>query len=80
MTLKGETKEFISQTNGSGNTEAYDLKSETVKASIYGSGNTNVFASVKLTTEIFGSGNVNYKGNPQINSSSHGSGTVNSAN
>lgn len=80
MTLRGETKEFVSQTNGSGNTEAYDLKSETVKASIYGSGNTNVFASVKLTAEIFGSGNVNYKGNPQINSSSHGSGSVSSAN
>lgn len=80
MTLRGETKEFVSKTNGSGNTEAYDLKSETVKVSIYGSGNTNVFASVKLTAEIFGSGNVNYKGNPQINSSSHGSGSVSSAN
>lgn len=80
ITLKGETRDFVSQTNGSGNTEAYDLKAETVKVSIYGSGNTNVSASLKLTAEIFGSGNVNYKGNPQINSSSHGSGSVSSAN
>ena len=80
ITLRGETHEFVAETHGSGNVEAYDLKAEEVKTSIFGSGNTNVSAAVKLSTSIFGSGNVSYKGNPQMNSESHGSGTVSSAN
>ncbi len=80
ISLKGQTRDFTSETRGSGNVEAYDLKAESVKSTIYGSGNTNVAATVKLEVSIFGSGNVSYKGSPSISSQSLGSGNVSSAN
>jgi Putative auto-transporter adhesin, head GIN domain len=78
--LTGETKDFSSEINGSGDVEAYDLKAESVKTSVHGSGDTDVSASVKLDAEIFGSGDVNYKGTPQVSTSIHGSGSVNQVN
>jgi hypothetical protein len=76
ITLAGETKDFSSEINGSGNIKAYDLKAETVRSTVHGSGNTDISAAVKLDAEIFGSGDINYRGAPQVSSSIHGSGTV----
>ena len=62
--------------SGSGDVKLADLKAETVKVSIHGSGDTEIFASESLDVEIFGSGDVHYKGEPKISSSIHGSGEV----
>ncbi|MBS1576420.1 MAG: DUF2807 domain-containing protein [Bacteroidetes bacterium] len=77
ITLAGETKDFSSSISGSGDVHAFGLKAENVKTSTHGSGNTEVYASVKLDSGIFGSGDVDYKGSPQVNSEVHGSGSLN---
>jgi hypothetical protein len=74
--LKGETKSFKGEIHGSGNVKAMDLKSEDATIKIYGSGNADVFASVKLDVHVAGSGDVNYRGNAQVSSSIAGSGRV----
>ncbi len=78
--LNGETKNLSSRTDGSGDLKAADLKAESVKVSIHGSGNNEVFASESLEVEIFGSGDVHYRGEPKINTSVHGSGSVSKIN
>ena len=77
INLEGETKNFNGEIMGSGDIRAYDLKSENVVVDILGSGNAEVFASVKLKVQINGSGDVKYKGEGAVSSSSHGSGKVN---
>jgi len=80
ITLNGETKDLSCQTNGSGDLKAAGLKAETVKVSIHGSGNNEVFASESLEVEIFGSGDVHYRGEPRVNTTVHGSGAVSKMN
>jgi hypothetical protein len=74
--LKGETKLFKTEIHGSGDIRAMDLQSENTTVKIYGSGNADVFASVKLDVHVAGSGDVRYKGNAQTSSSIAGSGSV----
>ena len=74
--LKGETKSFKSEIHGSGDVRAMDLHSENTTVKIYGSGNADVFASVRLDVHVAGSGDVRYKGNAQTSSSIAGSGSV----
>lgn len=74
--LEGQVKDFDGHVSGSGDIRAMDLKSETTKVEINGSGNADVFASVQLNVEVRGSGDVKYKGNPQISSDIKGSGSV----
>ena len=74
--LKGETKAFNGEIHGSGNVRAMDLKSEDATIRIYGSGDADLFASMKLDVHVGGSGDVRYKGNPQVSSSIAGSGRV----
>lgn len=76
MFLKGETKEVNLSIAGSGNFKGSDLLSENVDISIAGSGDADVYASVKLNAKIAGSGDVKYKGTPQISSSVAGSGSI----
>jgi len=76
INLTGETKKFNGEIRGSGNVKALDLKSEDATVKIYGSGNADIFASVKLDVHVAGSGDVNYKGNAQVSSSIAGSGRV----
>jgi hypothetical protein len=76
ITLSGETKNLSSRTSGSGDVKAANLKAESVKVSIHGSGDTEVFASESLAADISGSGDVHYKGAPKVNTSVHGSGSV----
>jgi putative autotransporter adhesin-like protein len=76
INLTGETKTFNGEIRGSGNVRALDLKSEDATVRIYGSGNADIFASVKLDVHVAGSGDVNYKGNAQVSSSIAGSGRV----
>jgi hypothetical protein len=78
--LKGETKSFKAVVRGSGNVRAMDLKSEDATIKIYGSGNADIFASVKLDVNIAGSGDVRYKGDGQVSSHIAGSGSVKKVN
>ncbi len=64
--LSGETKDSKIEIAGSGNYHAEDLKSESVKIKIAGTGDANVFADSSLDINIAGVGNVNYKGNPSV--------------
>ena len=74
--LKGQTKSFKTEIHGSGDVRAMNLMSEDVRVKIYGSGNAEVFASVKLDVHVAGSGDVRYKGNAQTSSNIAGSGSV----
>ena len=76
INLSGETKTFNGEIHGSGNVRAMNLQSEEANVKIYGSGNADIFASVKLDVHVAGSGDVNYKGNAQVSSSIAGSGRV----
>lgn len=74
--IKGLTREFKCKTAGNGNIEAFDLQSESAKVEIYGNGNADVFASVKLDVTIGGNGNVRYKGNAQPSTHITGNGNI----
>jgi len=74
--LSGSTKSWDGEIHGSGNIRAMDLKAEDATIKIYGSGDADVFASVKLDVHVAGSGDVHYKGNAQLSSSIAGSGRV----
>jgi hypothetical protein len=74
--LTGQTKSFRSRINGSGSVKAMGLQSEDATVKIFGSGNADVFASVKLDVHVAGSGDVRYKGNAQVSSNINGSGSV----
>jgi Protein of unknown function (DUF2807). len=74
--LKGQTKIFKSQVMGSGDVRALDLLAEETSVKIMGSGNADVYSSVKLNVNVAGSGDVRYKGGAQVNSHIAGSGEV----
>ena len=74
--LKGETKDLFVSGSGSTDIECMDLMAENVEVDISGSGNANVFASVKLNVEVSGSGNIRYKGNAAVTKSISGSGSI----
>ncbi len=76
ITLKGETKDQKVHISGVGDYNADDLKSETTKVRIAGSGNVKVFADANLDVNIAGVGSVYYKGNPTIKQNVAGSGEV----
>ena len=74
--LRGETKSFKTEIHGSGNIRAMDLRSEETVVNIAGSGDAEVFASVRLKIEVAGSGDIRYRGNAQVSSNIAGSGGV----
>lgn len=74
--ITGETKDLEVRIAGSGNFDGGDLRTETTKVTIAGSGDAEVHASVKLTAKIMGSGDVSYKGSPEVSSDIAGSGSV----
>ena len=74
--LQGDTKVFSAQINGSGEIKAQYLKAEETTIDINGSGDAEVYASVKLNVNVAGSGNVKYRGNAQVSSNIAGGGKV----
>ncbi|MBS1918913.1 MAG: DUF2807 domain-containing protein [Bacteroidetes bacterium] len=76
VTLKGETKELSVDGSGSSDFKCFDLMAENVSIVITGSGDADVFASVKLNVDVSGSGSVQYKGNATVNQRVRGSGSV----
>ena len=74
--LSGETKEASIKIAGSGDYKALDLKTETTKINIAGSGNASVYAAAELDIQIAGSGDISYLGNPNITKKVAGSGKI----
>lgn len=74
--IKGQARDFQCKTAGNGHIEAFGLQTESAKVEIYGNGNANVSASVKLDVRIGGNGNVHYKGNAQITTQITGNGNI----
>lgn len=80
INIKGQTKTFRSEVVGSGDIRAMDLLSEETNVKIMGSGDADVYSSVKLDVDVAGSGDVRYKGGAQVNSHIAGSGEVKKVN
>lgn len=76
IVLNGETRTFGGTVRGSGDIKASGLKAENVDVDIAGSGNADVYASVKLNVEVRGSGDVRYQGGANVSSDIKGSGSV----
>lgn len=62
--------------SGSGKVRAHDLKTETSRARISGSGDAHVYASRTAEGAISGSGSLYVAGGAQLSSNTHGSGRV----
>jgi hypothetical protein len=80
LVLKGETKKLDVEGSGSTDIKSMDLLAEEVNVDISGSGDAEVFASVKLDVDISGSGSVRYKGNAAVNKNVAGSGHITKVN
>jgi hypothetical protein len=76
LTLKGETRDLELDGSGSSSFKCLGLMSENVDVDITGSGDAEVFASVKLDVSVTGSGSVKYKGNASVSQRVTGSGSV----
>lgn len=74
--LKGETRDLSVSGSGSTDIKCMNLLAENVKVDISGSGDGEVFASVKLDVSVSGSGHIRYKGNASVTKSISGSGSV----
>jgi hypothetical protein len=76
LKLKGQTRDLELDGTGSSSLKCIDMMAENVEVDITGSGNAEVFASVKLDVSVTGAGSVKYKGNPTINQKVSGAGSV----
>lgn len=74
--ISGETRESKINIAGSGNYHADDLKSESARVDIAGTGDAHLFAENALDIHIAGVGNVYYKGNPSITQNIAGTGKI----
>lgn len=74
--LAGETKKIYGDVSGSGNIKAMNLKAEESELHVSGSGNVQVYSSVKVNASISGSGDVRYKGDARVSSNVSGSGSI----
>lgn len=75
--LQGNTETLKCSIAGSGTIKGYKLKSNTVSASIAGSGDVYTTVSGKIKASVVGSGSIYYKGKPKyIDTNAIGSGDV----
>ena len=75
--LSGSSIELDFSIAGSGSIKAYDLTTDTLNATIAGSGNIRITVKTKIKAKVVGSGSIYYKGKPQsVDSKSVGSGSV----
>ena len=78
--LSGSARDADFTITGSGQIQARELKTETAKAGITGSGDVYVTAEKSVSAHITGSGNLDYSGNASVVDSRYtGSGRVNKA-
>jgi hypothetical protein len=76
LVLSGQTRDLELDGTGSSRMRCMNMLAENVDVDITGSGNAEVFASVKLDVSVTGSGNVKYKGNASVSQKVSGSGSV----
>jgi len=76
LKLKGQTKDLEIDGTGSSSFKCIEMMAENVEVDITGSGNAEVFASVKLDVSVTGSGSVKYTGTPAVNQKISGSGSI----
>jgi hypothetical protein len=75
--LSGETQKFSGDVSGSGEIRAMNLMAEEANVQVSGSGDADVYSSVKISANISGSGDIRYKGGAQVVSSNiSGSGSI----
>lgn len=75
--LAGRSNELTCAIAGSGSIKAYDLSTDTLSATIAGSGSIRTTVKTKIKAKVVGSGSIYYKGNPKyIDTKSVGSGDV----
>ena len=75
--VAGSAKRAYSTISGSGRIKAEDLKADSYKVRISGSGSCEIYAVDEIDARISGSGSVYYRGNPpRVNSSTSGSGRI----
>jgi hypothetical protein len=74
--LSGETKNLKVDGTGSTDIRTFNLLAENTDVEITGSGNAEVFASVKLDVHVSGAGSVKYKGNASVSQDISGAGSV----
>jgi hypothetical protein len=77
--LKGQSKKFDCKLQGNGNLKAFGLMAEETTVNIFGNGDAEVYASVKLNVSVGGNGNVKYKGNAQPSTHITGNGNISRA-
>jgi hypothetical protein len=81
LQLKGETRDIDLKVSGSGNANCYELKAENAHVRASGSGDAELYASVKVDARASGSGNIRYKGGAtEVKKSESGSGSVSKVN
>jgi hypothetical protein len=76
MVFSGAAEEQCSEIKGSGDIQAFELKSKRVAVTIAGSGDCRVQATEELRARISGSGDVLYRGQPRVESDIKGSGSL----
>lgn len=76
LNLKGETQRAEFNIAGSGDCDALELKAETAKVKVAGTGTLKVFASQLLDVNVMGSGNVYYKGDAEVKQKIMGVGSI----
>lgn len=75
--VAGTAERAYSTISGSGRIKAEDLRAESYKVRISGSGSCEIYAKEEIDARISGSGSVYYRGDPpKVNSSTSGSGRI----
>jgi len=75
-TASGRAERQDIHISGSGNHEAFELKSSQAKVNISGSGHASLWVTDSLSARISGSGRVGYRGDARVDSHISGSGRV----
>ena len=77
LKIKGKTNRFNANVKGSGDIKAKDLKSNSSKLKVNGSGDIESTTTSNVSADVFGSGDIKIYGNPpKVEKSVNGSGEV----
>lgn len=74
--MKGHADRLITEINGSGNINCYDLEVQDAMVEINGSGDFSIHATNRLDIEINGSGDIVYQGDAKVKQDILGSGDI----
>lgn len=76
MTVTGQAKDLDLSISGSGSFDGAQLRADTAKVNVRGSGSAEVNVDKRIDASISGSGSVKYSGHAQVNSHVTGSGQI----